>query len=68
MRILIRTSKWAIWSRRFGSLALPLMVLPVFLHRERLISSTDFFVVEAVAMLVAALALGLMDRTAAASR
>jgi hypothetical protein len=59
MRILIRTSKWAIWSRRFGSLALPLMVLPVFLHRERLISSTDFFIVEAVAMLVAALALGL---------
>jgi hypothetical protein len=57
MRILIRTSKWAIWSRRFGSLAVPLMVLPVFLHRERLISSTDFFVVEAVAMGVALLAL-----------
>lgn len=59
MRILIRTSKWAIWSRRFGSLALPLMVLPVFLHRERLISSADFLVVEAVAMAAAALALGL---------
>lgn len=59
MRILIRTSKWAIWSRRFGSLALPLMVLPVFLHRERLISSADFLVVEAVAMAVAVLALGL---------
>lgn len=57
MRILIRTSKSAIWSRRFGSLALPLMVLPVLLHRERLISSADFMIVEAVAMAVAALAL-----------
>lgn len=59
MRILIRTSKSALWSRRFGSLALPLMVLPVILHRERLISSADFVMVEAVAMAVAALALGL---------
>ena len=57
MRILIRTSKWAIWARRLGSLALPLVVIPVFLHRERLISSSDFHVVEVVGMAVAALAL-----------
>lgn len=57
MRILIRTSKWAIWARRFGSLALPLTVIPVFLHRERLITSADFTVIEIVAMAVAGLGL-----------
>ena len=57
MRILIRTSKWAIWARRFGSLAVPLTVIPVFLHRERLISSADFTVVEIVALAVAGLGL-----------
>ena len=49
MRILIRTSKWAIWARRFGSFALPLTIIPVFLHREQMISSSDFVVVETVA-------------------
>jgi hypothetical protein len=49
MRILIRTSKWAIWARRLGAFALPLAVIPVFLHRERLISSADFHVIELVA-------------------
>ena len=57
MRILIRTSKWAIWARRLGSLALPLAIIPVLLHRERLITSADFNVVEIVAMSVAALGL-----------
>jgi len=57
MRILIRTSKWAIWARRFGSLAVPLTVVPVLLHREQFIASTDFTVVESVAAGVAALAL-----------
>jgi hypothetical protein len=56
MRILIRTSKWAIWARRFGSLALPLTIIPILLHREQLITSSDFAVVEAVAAGVAALA------------
>lgn len=49
MRILIRTSKWAIWSRRLGAFALPLAIIPIFLHRERMISSTDFHVIELVA-------------------
>jgi hypothetical protein len=57
MRILIRTSKWAIWARRFGSLAVPLAVIPVFLHRERLIISADFTIIEIVALGVAALGL-----------
>lgn len=57
MRILIRTSKWAIWARRFGSLAVPLTVAPVLLHREQFISSTDFAIVESVAAGVATLAL-----------
>src|SRR5690606_25345305 len=56
MRILIRTSKWAIWSRRFGSLAVPLAVIPVFLHREQLIQSSEFAVIEAIAFGVAVLA------------
>ena len=56
MRILIRTSKWAIWARRLGSLALPVTIVPVFLHREQMISSGDFAVTEAVAAGIAALA------------
>lgn len=57
MRILIRTSKWAVWARRFGTLALPLALLAVLLHRERFITSDNFLVVEAVAMGLAALAI-----------
>ena len=49
MRILIRTSKWAIWARRLGTFALPLAIIPVFLHRERIISSDDFATIELVA-------------------
>jgi hypothetical protein len=56
MRILIRTSKWAVWARRFGALALPLAFIPVLLHRGRLISSENFVVIEAVAMGFAVLA------------
>lgn len=57
MRILIRTSKWAIWARRFGSFAVPLTVVPVLLHREQFMSSADFAIVESVAAGVATLAL-----------
>jgi hypothetical protein len=56
MRILVRTSKWAIWARRFGALALPLAGIPVLLHRAHLITSDNFVVIEAVAMGLAALA------------
>lgn len=57
MRILIRTSKWAIWARRLGSFALPLAVIPIFLHRDRLITSADFHIIELVAAGFALLAL-----------
>lgn len=49
MRILIRTSKLAIWARRLGAFALPLALLPVLLHRERVISSDEFLVIETAA-------------------
>ncbi|MEO5805807.1 DUF1499 domain-containing protein [Devosia sp.] len=65
MRILIRTSKWAIWSRRVASIAVPLVVIPVFLHRQRLLTSDVFVDVAAVAGIVATLAL-LVSMTALA--
>jgi len=57
MRILVRTSKWAVWARRFGALALPLAAIPVLLHRLHIITSENFIDVEVVALGVAALAL-----------
>ena len=56
MRILIRTSRWAVWARRLGSVAVPVVILAVLLHRFRLITS-DLF-------LVAALAAGLIGLAA----
>ncbi|MHA6729435.1 DUF1499 domain-containing protein [Devosia sp. A369] len=56
MRILIRTSKWAIWARRLGSVAVPLVIISVLLHRFRLITSDVFLVVALVAGAVALLA------------
>ncbi|HVY50341.1 MAG TPA: DUF1499 domain-containing protein [Devosia sp.] len=56
MRILVRTSKWAIWARRVGALALPLAYIPVLLHRARFITSDNFIVIEAVALALALLA------------
>jgi hypothetical protein len=57
MRILVRTSKWAIWARRLGSFALPLAIIPVFMHRQGLIPSATFQTTEVVAITVAVLAL-----------
>lgn len=54
MRIVIRTSKWAILARRLGSLAIPLTVIPVLLHREHLIPSDIFLIAAVLAALVAA--------------
>lgn len=56
MRIKIRTSKWAIWARRLGSIAVPLLVLPVLMHRESFIDSAVFLVLILFAGAVAALA------------
>jgi hypothetical protein len=57
LRILIRTSKWAILARRLGSVSVPLVIISVLLHRLRIIPSDLFLVVIAVAGLVAALAI-----------
>jgi hypothetical protein len=56
MRILIRTSRWAIWARRLGSVAVPLVVLSVLLHRLRLIGSEAFVNAALGGALVAGLA------------
>jgi hypothetical protein len=53
LRILIRTSKWSIWARRLGSVAGPLVIISVALHRLRLITSDLFLVAAAAAGLVA---------------
>ncbi|WDR06506.1 DUF1499 domain-containing protein [Devosia rhodophyticola] len=42
MRILIRTSKWAIWSRRIASIAVPMVVIPLVLHHLQLLASDSF--------------------------
>ncbi|UJW85333.1 DUF1499 domain-containing protein [Devosia sp. SL43] len=57
MRILIRTSKWSIWARRLGSVAGPLVIISVALHRFRLITSDLFLVAAAAACIVALAAL-----------
>jgi hypothetical protein len=57
LRILIRTSRWAIWARRFGSIAVPLLIISVLLHHLRLITSDLFLVVISAAGSVSLLAL-----------
>jgi hypothetical protein len=57
MRILVRTSKWAVWARRLGSFALPLTIIPVLMHRAGAIPTSTFEIIEIVAIAVALLAL-----------
>lgn len=56
IRILIRTSRWAIWSRRLGSVAVPLLVIPALMHRARAINSETFGIVFGFALAIALLA------------
>lgn len=65
MRILIRTSRWAVWARRLGSVAVPFVILAVLLHRFRLITS-DLFLVAALAAGLTGLAAVLMSIVALA--
>lgn len=53
MRILVRTSRWAVWSRRLASFALPLAIVPVFMHRSAMIASETFAVLEGIAIVAA---------------
>lgn len=57
MRILIRTSRWATWARWLGSLSVPLVVIPVLLHRMGAVTSDAFVIVALVAAGIAALGL-----------
>ncbi len=56
VRILIRTSRWAIWARRLGGIAVPLVVLSVLLHRFGLVSGDRFLVIIGLGGVVALLA------------
>lgn len=56
IRILIRTSRWAIWSRRLGSVAVPLLIIPALMHRSKAINSETFGIVFSFALIVAGLA------------
>lgn len=42
MRLLIRTSKWAIWARRLAIFVVPVLALSVWLHRKGVIPSDTF--------------------------
>lgn len=57
MRILIRTSKWAIWARRLGSFAVPVIVISVWMHRNQALASQTFLNLLGLAALLAFLAL-----------
>ncbi len=52
-----RTSKWAIWAQRMGGFALPLGVLPIWLHRSEVMSSGVFQFIISVAVILACLAI-----------
>jgi hypothetical protein len=56
MLILVRVSKLAIWARRFGAYALPITILPIIMQRSSAISVEAFEVTEALALVLAALA------------
>ncbi|MCF6325778.1 MAG: DUF1499 domain-containing protein [Devosiaceae bacterium] len=56
MRTFTRTSKLAIWSRRFGSFALPIAIIPVWMHRNQLLNSETFQILLMSAVTLALLA------------
>jgi hypothetical protein len=62
LRIPIRTSRWALWSSRIGRLAVPVIVVAVFLHRAGAITSADFVVAAGGGIVIglAGLAVGLV--------
>lgn len=57
MRIPIRTSRWAIWARRLASLALPFEIIPIFMHRERMVASDTFTLLFGIGLVLALLAI-----------
>ncbi len=57
MRIPIRTSRWAIWARRLASLALPFEIIPIIMHRERMVASDTFTLLFGIGLALACLAI-----------
>ncbi len=55
--MIVRTSRWAVWARRLGSFALPLIVLSVWMHREYMLDSDAFQIVLGIAALLSVLAI-----------
>lgn len=59
MRILIRTSRLAIWSRRLAGFAFPVLVLSIALHRGAVMPTDLFETCLLIAFILAGLAVGL---------
>lgn len=57
MRLLIRTSRWAIWARRLATFAVPILALSVWLHRKGVIPSETFLLFLTAVSLLACAAL-----------
>lgn len=57
MRKIIRRSKLASWSRRLGSIALPILVLSIFMHRSSSIITETFQLILSISFIIAFLAL-----------
>lgn len=57
MRIPVKTSRWALWARRLGGFAIPLAIIPVFMHRAAAVPSDTFLLLIAVAAAFAGLAI-----------
>ncbi len=57
MRIVLKTSKLATWSRRLGSIAFPMLVFAVFMHRSGSIDSQTFHLILIVGLGVSTLAI-----------
>lgn len=57
MRIVIKTSKWAVWARRLARLAVPLVVIPIVLHHWRLLPGDSFLALGVLALATILMAL-----------
>jgi Protein of unknown function (DUF1499) len=53
MRMIVRTSRWAIWARRLGVLAFLVAVAPIMPHRAGTITTGTFLSIEAGAFFLA---------------
>ncbi|MCF6343223.1 MAG: DUF1499 domain-containing protein [Devosiaceae bacterium] len=57
MRIVLKTSKLASWSRRLGSIAFPVLAFSVFMHRSGSIDSETFHLIVFLGLATASLAI-----------